>query len=156
MWTYCCQTPGPYFVFLMSSFVLCPFSLQITLPQCCKSPSLGRFCHWGLPSVSLPVPLTLWPRAPSPAQAGHPAPVACPLQVPASLVVSQRRSDLLRQPAVLLQPQQQLAACTEWLFVHVHADRGPQGFAGSAPVGLPARSIVTPNDKCLPVEEMKM
>lgn len=52
MWTYCCQTPGSYFVFLMSSFVLCPFSLQINLPRWCKSPSLGCSCHWGLPSVS--------------------------------------------------------------------------------------------------------
>lgn len=148
-------------MFLLSSFVLRPFSLQITLPQCCKSPSLGCSCHWGLPSVSLPAPLSLWPRAPrpvgSPAQAEHPAVLLRSTRgMSASLVVTQRRSDLLRQPPVLLRPQQQLPACAEWLFVRVRADMGPQRFAGSAPVGLPASSIITPNDKCLPVEETEM
>lgn len=31
--------------------------------------------------------------------------------------------------------------------MHANADKGPQRFTGSAPVGLPASSIVTPNDR---------
>lgn len=33
------------------------------------------------------------------------------------------------------------------LFMHANADRGPQRFTGSAPVGLPASSILSPNDR---------